>query len=111
MSTPFDAAAEAGRTQRENEEAGMNPKLANQKAWTQFGDNIKALTLSNGLQIALMGPILGKGTSLARRAIGTGVEWQSQAVEEAIQKAFENKAQDKDYGYLPPNWADDQWNE
>ena len=101
LSTPFDAAAEAGRTQRENEEAGMNPELASQKAWTQFGDNIKALTLSNGLQMAAMGPILGKGTSLARRALWAGAEGTSQVIEEGIQKAFENEAKGQDYTYNP----------
>ncbi len=116
-----EAMAEGGQTRREAIEDGLNhPDL---RAFGTLAKNLPLLAVSNTLEGAILGGGLGK--MLAGKA-GEGVlsrvakapfratpsalaEGLQNGLEEGLQQGIQNASVDKEYGYLPWNWTDDQW--
>lgn len=116
-----EAMAEGGQTRREAIENGLDhPDL---RAFGTLAKNLPLLAVSNTLEGAILGGGLGK--MLAGKA-GEGVlsrvakapfratpsalaEGLQQGLEEGLQQGIQNASVDKEYGYLPWNWTDDQW--
>lgn len=116
-----EAMAEGGQTRREAIENGLDhPDL---RAFGTLAKNLPLLAVSNTLEGAILGGGLGK--MLAGKA-GEGVlsrvakapfratpsalaEGLQNGLEEGLQQGIQNASVDKEYGYLPWNWTDDQW--
>lgn len=116
-----EAMAEGGQTRREAIEDGLNhPDL---RAFGTLAKNLPLLAVSNTLEGAILGGGLGK--MLAGKA-GEGVlsrvakapfratpsalaEGLQNGLEEGLQQGIQNASVDKEHGYLPWNWTDDQW--
>lgn len=116
-----EAMAEGGQTRREAIEDGLNhPDL---RAFGTLAKNLPLLAVSNTLEGAILGGGLGKmlagkaGESVLSRmakapfratpsALAEGLQ---QGIEEGLQQGIQNASVDKEYGYLPWNWTDDQW--
>lgn len=116
-----EAMAEGGQTRREAIEDGLDhPDL---RAFGTLAKNLPLLAASNTLEGAILGGGLGK--ALAGKA-GEGVfsrvakapfratpsalaEGLQNGLEEGLQQGIQNASVDKEYGYLPWNWTDDQW--
>lgn len=116
-----EAMAEGGQTRREAIEDGLDhPDL---RAFGTLAKNLPLLAASNTLEGAILGGGLGK--ALAGKA-GEGVfsrvakapfratpsalaEGLQQGLEEGLQQGIQNASVDKEHGYLPWNWTDDQW--
>ncbi len=117
-----EAMAEGGQTRREAIENGLDhPDL---RAFGTLAKNLPLLAASNTLEGAILGGGLGK--MLAGKA-GEGVlsrmakapfratpsalaEGLQNGLEEGLQQGIQNASVDKEHGYLPWNWTDDQWN-
>lgn len=116
-----EAMAEGGQTRREAIEDGLDhPDL---RAFGTLAKNLPLLAASNTLEGAILGGGLGK--ALAGKA-GEGVfsrvakapfratpsalaEGLQNGLEEGLQQGIQNASVDKEHGYLPWNWTDDQW--
>lgn len=116
-----EAMAEGGQTRREAIEDGLDhPDL---RAFGTLAKNFPLLAASNTLEGAILGGGLGK--ALAGKA-GEGVfsrvakapfratpsalaEGLQNGLEEGLQQGIQNASVDKEHGYLPWNWTDDQW--
>lgn len=116
-----EAMAEGGQTRREAIEDGLDhPDL---RAFGTLAKNLPLLAASNTLEGAILGGGLGK--VLAGKA-GEGVlsrvakapfratpsalaEGLQNGLEEGLQQGIQNASVDKEHGYLPWNWTDDQW--
>lgn len=116
-----EAMAEGGQTRREAIEEGLDhPDL---RAFGTVAKNLPLLAVSNTLEGAILGGGLGKmlagkaGESVLSRmakapfratpsALAEGLQ---NGLEEGLQQGIQNASVDKEYGYLPWNWTDDQW--
>lgn len=116
-----EAMAEGGQTRREAIEDGLNhPDL---RAFGTLAKNLPLLAVSNTLEGAILGGGLGKvlagkaGESVLGRmakapfratpsALAEGLQ---NGFEEGLQQGIQNASVDKEYGYLPWNWTNDQW--
>ncbi|WP_415942613.1 DEAD/DEAH box helicase family protein [Mitsuokella multacida] len=116
-----EAMAEGGQTRREAIENGLDhPDL---RAFGTMAKNLPLLAVSNTLEGAILGGGLGKmlagkaGESVLSRmakapfratpsALAEGLQ---NGLEEGLQQGIQNASVDKEYGYLPWNWTDDQW--
>ena len=116
-----EAMAEGGQTRREAIEDGLNhPDL---RAFGTLAKNLPLLAVSNTLEGAILGGGLGKmlagkaGESVLSRmakapfratpsALAEGLQ---NGFEEGLQQGIQNASVDKEYGYLPWNWTNDQW--
>lgn len=116
-----EAMAEGGQTRREAIEDGLDhPDL---RAFGTLAKNLPLLAASNTLEGAILGGGLGK--ALAGKA-GEGIfsrvakapfratpsalaEGLQNGLEEGLQQGIQNASVDKEHGYLPWNWTDDQW--
>ena len=116
-----EAMAEGGQTRREAIEDGLNhPDL---RAFGTLAKNLPLLAVSNTLEGAILGGGLGKmlagkaGESVLSRmakapfratpsALAEGLQ---NGFEEGLQQGIQNASVDKEHGYLPWNWTNDQW--
>lgn len=116
-----EAMAEGGQTRREAIENGLDhPDL---RAFGTMAKNLPLLAVSNTLEGAILGGGLGKmlagkaGESVLSRmakapfratpsALAEGLQ---NGFEEGLQQGIQNASVDKEYGYLPWNWTNDQW--
>lgn len=116
-----EAMAEGGQTRREAIEDGLNhPDL---RAFGTLAKNLPLLAVSNTLEGAILGGGLGKvlagkaGESVLGRmakapfratpsALAEGLQ---NGFEEGLQQGIQNASVDKEHGYLPWNWTNDQW--
>lgn len=116
-----EAMAEGGQTRREAIEDGLDHQ--DLRAFGTLAKNLPLLAASNTLEGAILGGGLGK--ALAGKA-GEGVfsrvakapfratpsalaEGLQNGLEEGLQQGIQNASVDKEHGYLPWNWTDDQW--
>lgn len=116
-----EAMAEGGQTRREAIENGLDhPDL---RAFGTMAKNLPLLAVSNTLEGAILGGGLGKmlagkaGESVLSRmakapfratpsALAEGLQ---NGFEEGLQQGIQNASVDKEHGYLPWNWTNDQW--
>ena len=116
-----EAMAEGGQTRREAIENGLDhPDL---RAFGTMAKNLPLLAVSNTLEGAILGgglgnalagkageSILGRMAKAPFRATPSALaEGLQQGLEEGLQQGIQNASVDKEYGYLPWNWTDDQW--
>ena len=116
-----EAMAEGGQTRREAIEEGLDhPDL---RAFGTMAKNLPLLAVSNTLEGAILGgglgnalagkageSILGRMAKAPFRATPSALaEGLQQGLEEGLQQGIQNASVDKEYGYLPWNWTDDQW--
>ena len=116
-----EAMAEGGQTRREAIEDGLDhPDL---RAIGTAAKNLPLLAVSNTLEGAVLGGGLGKALAgkagesvLARmakaplRATPSAlVEGLQQGLEEGLQQGIQDSSLDKEHGWLPWNWNDEQW--
>lgn len=116
-----EAMAEGGQTRREAIEEGLDhPEL---RAFGTMAKNLPLLAVSNTLEGAILGgglgnalagkageSILGRMAKAPFRATPSALaEGLQQGLEEGLQQGIQNASVDKEYGYLPWNWTDDQW--
>ena len=116
-----EAMAEGGQTRREAIEDGLDhPDL---RAIGTAAKNLPLLAVSNTLEGAVLGGGLGKALAgkagesvLARmakaplRATPSAlVEGLQQGLEEGLQQGIHDSSLDKEHGWLPWNWNDEQW--
>ena len=116
-----EAMAEGGQTRREAIENGLDhPDL---RAIGTAAKNLPLLAVSNTLEGAVLGGGLGKALAgkagesvLARmakaplRATPSAlVEGLQQGLEEGLQQGIQDSSLDKEHGWLPWNWNDEQW--
>lgn len=116
-----EAMAEGGQARREAIEEGLDhPDL---RAFGTMAKNLPLLAVSNTLEGAILGgglgnalagkageSILGRMAKAPFRATPSALaEGLQQGLEEGLQQGIQNASVDKEYGYLPWNWTDDQW--
>lgn len=116
-----EAMAEGGQTRREAIEEGLDhPDL---RAFGTMAKNLPLLAVSNTLEGAILGgglgnalagkageSILGRMAKAPFRATPSALaEGLQNGLEEGLQQGIQNASVDKEYGYLPWNWTDDQW--
>lgn len=116
-----EAMSEGGQTRREAIEDGLDhPDL---RAIGTAAKNLPLLAVSNTLEGAVLGGGLGKALAgkagesvLARmakaplRATPSAlVEGLQNGLEEGLQQGIQDSSLDKEHGWLPWNWNDEQW--
>lgn len=116
-----EAMSEGGQTRREAIEDGLDhPDL---RAIGTAAKNLPLLAVSNTLEGAVLGGGLGKalagkaGESVLARMVKAPfraapsalVEGLQNGLEEGLQQGIQDSSLDKEHGWLPWNWNDEQW--